>query len=148
MTDCEKVAVAFLKKISEETNERNEQLSNMSVLEKIKIGKRKQREAMSIEEEYMDADFILASTAIVERLWSLAGHILTDTRKQMTPIVFESLIFLKLNERFWDQELLVSKAVSMARTERSQEQERLERDLQQQQMMVDDTDEEAGEHDM
>ena len=147
MTDCEKVAVAFLKKISEETNERNEQLSNMSVLEKIKIGKRKQREAMSIEEEYMDADFILASTAIVERLWSLAGHILTDTRKQMTPIVFESLIFLKLNERFWDQEL-VSKAVSMARTERSQEQERLERDLQQQQMMVDDTDEEAGEHDM
>ena len=149
LTDCEKVAVAFLKKISEETNERNEQLSNMSVLEKIKIGKRKQREAMSIEEEYMDADFILASTAIVERLWSLAGHILTDTRKQMTPIVFESLIFLKLNERFWDQELLlVSKAVSMARTERSQEQERLERDLQQQQMMVDDTDEEAGEHDM
>jgi hypothetical protein len=76
-------------------------------------------------QEYMDADFILASAAIVERLWSLANHILMDTRKQMTPIVFESLIFLKVNDRFWDQDL-VSRAVAVARTERSKEHVRRE----------------------
>jgi hypothetical protein len=32
--------------------------------------------------EYMDADFILASAAIVEMLWSLANHILTDQTSQ------------------------------------------------------------------
>ena len=42
LTDCEKVAVASLKKMSEEINvhaSSDEQLSNMSMLEKIKSGK-------------------------------------------------------------------------------------------------------------
>jgi hypothetical protein len=63
----------------------DEQSSHMSILEKMKAGKRKQHEGTSmIHEEFMDADFILAYAAIVERLWSLASHILTDTQTNDT----------------------------------------------------------------
>jgi hypothetical protein len=67
--------------------------------------------------EYVDANFILASAAVVEKLWSLANHILTDTRKSMTPMVFKAFIFLKVNHRFWNQDL-VCMAIAMAKTER------------------------------
>ena len=85
------------------------------------------------EDEYINADFILASTAEVERLWSLAKYIWTDTRKHMMPIVFESLLFLKVNRRFWDQDL-VSRAIALARTARSEQRlsaRMIEGDLQQ-----------------
>jgi hypothetical protein len=64
--------------------------------------------------EYMDADFVLASAAIVERLWSLANYILTDTHKSITPMVFEVLIFLKVNHRYRNQDLVCT-AIAMAK---------------------------------
>jgi hypothetical protein len=38
----------------------------------------------------------------------------------MTPMVFEALIFLKVNHRFWNQDLVCT-AIAMAKTERSKE---------------------------
>jgi hypothetical protein len=38
----------------------------------------------------------------------------------MTPMLFEALIFLKVNHRFWNQDTLC-RAVAMACTERSDE---------------------------
>jgi hypothetical protein len=46
------------------------------------------------------------------------SYFLSDTYKSMAPVVFEALIFLKVNNRFWDQDL-VCRAVAMAHTERS-----------------------------
>ena len=51
----------------------------------------------------------------------------------MMPIVFESLLFLKVNRRFWDQDL-VSRAIALARTARSEQRlsaRMIEGDLQQ-----------------
>ena len=52
---------------------------------------------------YVNCDFIFGSCAEVERLWSIAKFILTDERKgKMSPVVFEAILYLKMNERFWD----------------------------------------------
>ena len=55
----------------------------------------------SVNCPYINSDFILASAAVVERLWSLAGLILTDNRKGMTPHLFEALLYLKVNDGYW-----------------------------------------------
>ena len=52
---------------------------------------------------YVNCDFIFGSCAEVERLWSVAKFVLTDERKgKMSPVVFEAILYLKMNERFWD----------------------------------------------
>ena len=50
----------------------------------------------------INCNFIFGSCAEVERLWQIAKHILTYNRKGMLDlVVFEILIFLKLNRRLW-----------------------------------------------
>ena len=47
--------------------------------------------------------YIYASSAEVERLWSLAKHIQTNERKGRIELgVFESLIFMKVNSLYWN----------------------------------------------
>ena len=54
---------------------------------------------------YGNIDFILGSAAEVERLWSLAKHILEDDRRgMMSEDMFEALLFLKVNRRFWNEQ--------------------------------------------
>ncbi len=55
---------------------------------------------------YVNCDFIFGSSAKVERLWSRAVYILTNQRKRMTPMLFEALLFLQANRRFWDLNLV------------------------------------------
>ncbi|KAI0560856.1 Ribonuclease H-like protein [Gracilaria domingensis] len=91
----------------------------------------KKRKVVMKKEKYMNCDFILGSVAEVERLWSIAKNVLTDNRKSMTPRMFEAIVFLKQNERFWDSQL-VSEAIQNARSERIQsrlEQYALEEEL-------------------
>ena len=45
----------------------------------------------------------------MERLWSIARYILTDQRANMSPILFETILFLKFNAGLWDP-LTVQKA--------------------------------------
>jgi len=52
---------------------------------------------------YINCNFIFGSCAEVERLWSIAKHILKDNRKGvLDPVVFEIIILLKLNRRLWN----------------------------------------------
>ena len=51
---------------------------------------------------YVNVDFICGSAAEVERLWSIAKHILSNSRSRMTPHLFEALIYLKINHEYWD----------------------------------------------
>ena len=67
---------------------------------------------------YINCDFILGSAAEIERIWSISKNILNNSRKSMTPLLFESLLFLKLNKNYWDQKL-VSIALDKARQQRS-----------------------------
>jgi hypothetical protein len=121
LTNMERIAVECFKVATADIDggADNEEPLNLSILEKIKAGNKRKQHDVSMN-EYMDANFVLASAAIVERLWSLANYISTDTRKSMTPMVFEVLIFLKVNHGFWKQDLVCT-AIAMAKTERSNE---------------------------
>jgi hypothetical protein len=57
---------------------------------------------------YHNCDFILGSVAEVERLWSLARHVLTDTRVSTQVVNVEALLYLKINAALWDISDVVS----------------------------------------
>jgi hypothetical protein len=46
---------------------------------------------------YVNCNFIFGSAAKVERLWSMGKRILRYDRSSMTPFVFETMLFLKVN---------------------------------------------------
>ena len=78
---------------------------NESFATRMKI-QMKKRKAGELENNtvspYMNVDFICGSAAEVERLWSIAKHILSSTRSRMTPHLLQALIFLKVNHEYWD----------------------------------------------
>ena len=39
----------------------------------------------------------------VERLWSIAKHILTESRAAKAPILFEAILFLHINRELWTE---------------------------------------------
>ena len=51
--------------------------------------------------DYVNCDFILGSTACVERLWSIAKEILYGPRNRTSPIMVEALLFSRENRRLW-----------------------------------------------
>ena len=67
-------------------------------LKKRKAGELERREACP----YKNVDFICGSAAEVERIWSICKYILTNIRSRMTPSLFEALVFLKVNNDYWD----------------------------------------------
>ncbi len=77
-------------------------------------------------------DHVIGSAAEVERLWSVAKHILTESRSGLAPIVFESILFLRFNRELWN-EFTVIEAWNAVRAERKDErlQLRLEAVVQQ-----------------
>ena len=52
----------------------------------------------------MDARFILGTSVVVKRFFSLCRNILTDKRASLTPKMFECLAFLKVNKELWELE--------------------------------------------
>eukprot|EP00644_Phytophthora_capsici_P009925 jgi/Phyca11/119688/e_gw1.39.370.1 len=46
--------------------------------------------------------FIPPTSNTVERLFSVAKHTLSHHRQRMLPIHLETVLFLKMNRRFWD----------------------------------------------
>lgn len=58
------------------------------------------------DQAYMNCDFILGSVAEVERLFSFYKYFLTQNRRSSTPQLFEAIVFLKLNERFWNSHIV------------------------------------------
>ncbi len=61
---------------------------------------------------------LLRSVAEVQRVFSIAKYVFPVNRRSMSPQLFEVLVFFKLDERFWDANL-VSKAISCTRSERT-----------------------------
>ena len=75
------------------------------------------RKYINSNDEYMPCDFIRGSVPDIERLFSKAGYILTTYRREMTHIVFESLLFLNINRSYWDG-YMVRYAMERAHTEK------------------------------
>ncbi len=48
-------------------------------------------------------DHVIDSVAEVERLWSIAKHILTERRAAKAPILFEAILLLCINCELWTE---------------------------------------------
>lgn len=117
LTRAEKYAVKMLKYLPNYTPSGDDHFRASSG---DNIGERlvKRRRKEPIKESYVNCDFILGSVAKKEGLWSNAKYISRDSRSRLSPQMFEALLFLKENIRFWDAKL-VSRATNMAKSSRS-----------------------------
>ncbi len=87
----------------------------MTVSERFALRKRKGEEET---QNYINCDFILGSMAEIERLWSLAKNVLTDDRKNMTPLVFGAVLFLRAKSTYRN-ECTVKEAMENVESEKS-----------------------------
>jgi len=62
----------------------------------------KRRGSTSNRTSYMDVRFILPTSTICERLFSIADHALPARRRSLHPITFETQLFLRENEEYWE----------------------------------------------
>jgi len=113
MTDAEKDACSKLILERSVLPDANPTASDhgTSMYQRIQMKKRRRIET---ESTYRNCDFILGSVAEVERLWSVCNALLSDNRKRMSPLVFESIVFLKENRSYWSQSI-ISKAIEAHR---------------------------------
>ena len=74
----------------------------------------KERKVAATGTEYINCAFILGSVAEVERLRSISKYVLPENRRNMTPQLFEAVMFLSVNRWFWGAQL-VSQAIYNAR---------------------------------
>jgi len=72
---------------------------------------------------------VLGSAAEVERVWSMAGHVLTEHRSSLSPYVFELIMYLKYNSRLWGLKDMVNANVARKKaTEAAQRRDVMEKD--------------------
>ena len=69
----------------------------------ILLGQFWQNVAKKSKSSYMNCKFLLPTSNVVERSFSSAGSCLTDNRHRMTPVHYEEQLFLKFNEKLWDE---------------------------------------------
>ncbi|KAG3243579.1 hypothetical protein PI124_g11599 [Phytophthora idaei] len=70
-----------------------------SFADKVLAARKKQRTAKKM---FDGVRFIPPMSNSVERLFSVAKHTLSHHRQRMLPIHLETVLFLKMNRRFWD----------------------------------------------
>ncbi len=64
--------------------------------------KREEFERVMGESKYINCDFIMGCSTVVESLWSEEDALLTKRRQGMTPLTNECILFLKKNHDLWD----------------------------------------------
>ena len=72
--------------------------------------KRRKSALGSVYDDYICLDLLVGTSVSCERLFSIAKHILTCVRKSTSPLVFEAILFLKMNRHFWN-DVIVGKAM-------------------------------------
>ena len=65
--------------------------------------KDKKRKAESCANDDEIFDHVMGTAAEVERMWSVARYVLTTQRARMSPIMFETILYLKFNRELWDE---------------------------------------------
>ena len=65
----------------------------------------KRQKTLEIETSdiYCNLDMLPGTSVNCERMFSLAKHILTDTRKRTSAPLFEALLLLKVNRQMWNE---------------------------------------------
>ena len=110
---CQKLLIQAEDEESEDDTEPEtleEVLAHRAKKRKLQEEKRKQQKQsgrLSSNRAYRDpSKFICATSNCCERLFSEAKYILVPHRSAMSPILFEALLFLKKNKRFWGLDLV------------------------------------------
>ncbi len=101
MSGCEKHSCRRLLASGRSTSIISESPSNEDEEQSITASiSKKRRKLSSSTVKYIDSRFICGSVAKVECLWSLAKHILQNHRKSISPVLLETLLFLKVNKAY------------------------------------------------
>jgi hypothetical protein len=124
LSDAEAEACAKLRK--EWNEDQEEELSSdddgpVSVLDKLHANRKKRRKLSKDNDDdpsfnskdYRNVSKIVCATSnCCERLFSEAKYVMVPHRRGLSPIVFEALLYLKKNRRYWNVRT-VSKAIRM-----------------------------------
>jgi hypothetical protein len=106
LTDEEREAVEVLrvrKHKQQNNNEEEKKDDEDDVNSRMARVNKHQKRDVEKGEECTNSDFILGSAAEIERVWSHGDLILKKSRRNMSrPILFETLLFLKVNRLYWD----------------------------------------------
>ena len=71
---------------------------------------------------------VLGSAAEIERVWSMAGHVLTEHHSSLSPLIFELIMYLKYNTQLWELQDVVNVNISRKKeTEAAQRQDATEK---------------------
>jgi hypothetical protein len=95
--------------------------SSPSLVDQIKQADHERSVGIDGTSPYVNCDFIYGSTAEVERLWSMARYILSTQRQRTSPMIFECLLFLRVNEEYWNDDAFILEAVHHAAADRADE---------------------------
>lgn len=100
MKDDERAACEHLniQKNHVETSVVGEEQRGLSMTEMFKSCKRRREDPA---QSYMNLGFILEPYAEIGLIFSLGGGILADNRKHLALLLCESLLFLKVNSKYW-----------------------------------------------
>ena len=88
---CSKLHLETINDFSQDDNE------ELSYVERMMERQKKS----DSEYNYGNYHFILGSVAEVEHLWSNCDNFFNDHCNRMSPLLFECIVFLKINKRFW-----------------------------------------------
>ena len=68
----------------------------------------KKRKIEKAGSQYMNVKFILPTSNLVERFFSSATYSFGDLRQSLLPMNLEMQLFLKINQRFWNEQFVAS----------------------------------------
>ena len=130
-TEEEAACRRLRRKIPETTVEVEEEdtdtLSTLQLLERNRKRRKLSSNSPHAVEYYDVGKLICATSNCCERLFSEAKYIMVPHRRCMSPLVFESLLFLKKNLQFWNIKT-VAMAMQRAEKEDSEDEELFARD--------------------
>ena len=96
--DAEIIAPASLN----DTDQFHWLLTNKMINDETKLSALK--ESVDTNGDYINCDFIQGTAVENESIWSMATTILCNNRAGMTPVWFETILFLKYNNEIWEND--------------------------------------------
>lgn len=100
LTENEKISVVCMWNENSATDSSATDDQNPSAVLTKQNNLEKRRKKDDGNDQYRNYDFILGSSAEVERLWSMSKYVLTMHGRSMTSQLAVAFMFLKVNERF------------------------------------------------
>jgi hypothetical protein len=73
-----------------------------------RVLKRQRKEEKKSTSKYIDTTFLLPTSCVVERLFSMAKRVFNLHRRSMTPKTLEALLFLNQNRSLWNMATIAS----------------------------------------